>query len=128
MKIEHLALWTHDLEKLRAFYSEHFGCSSGPKYTNPTTGFSSYFLSFPNGGARMEIMTKRGLQPINPAAPACGYAHFALSLGSEENVRAMTDALRKKDVSVRSEPRRTGDGYYESVITDPDGNWIELTA
>jgi catechol 2,3-dioxygenase-like lactoylglutathione lyase family enzyme len=25
-------------------------------------------------------------------------------------------------------PRRTGDGYYESVIADPDGNRIEITA
>ena len=25
-----------------------------------------------------------------------------------------------------SEPRRTGDGYYESVIIDPDGNRIEI--
>ena len=25
-------------------------------------------------------------------------------------------------------PRRTGDGYYESVILDPDGNRVEITA
>ena len=127
MKIEHLALWTKNLEQLRAFYLEHFDCSSGPKYTNSTTGFSSYFLSFPDGGARMEIMTKLGLTPDNPDATSCGYAHFALSLGSEERVRLMTETLRKKGVPVRSEPRRTGDGYYESVIADPDGNLIELT-
>jgi lactoylglutathione lyase len=26
------------------------------------------------------------------------------------------------------EPRRTGDGYYESVILDPEGNRIEITS
>jgi lactoylglutathione lyase len=25
-------------------------------------------------------------------------------------------------------PRRTGDGYYESVVVDPDGNRIEIIA
>ena len=25
-------------------------------------------------------------------------------------------------------PRRTGDGYYESLILDPDGNRVEITA
>ena len=25
-------------------------------------------------------------------------------------------------------PRRTGDAYYESVVLDPDGNRIEITA
>jgi len=128
MKIEHLALWTEDLERLRAFYLEHFNCSSGPKYTNPSTGFSSYFVSLPGGGARMEVMTNPNLIPNNPGATSSGYAHFALSLGSEKRVRSMTEALRKKGVLVRSEPRRTGDGYYESVIADPDGNRIELTA
>jgi lactoylglutathione lyase len=25
-------------------------------------------------------------------------------------------------------PRRTGDGYYESVVLDPDGNRVEIAA
>lgn len=24
-------------------------------------------------------------------------------------------------------PRRTGDGYFESVISDPNGNLVEIT-
>jgi catechol 2,3-dioxygenase-like lactoylglutathione lyase family enzyme len=62
VKIEHVALWTDDLERLRAFYAEHFGA--------------------------------RG---------------------------------RAAGVEVAGEPRRAGDGYYESVVLDPDGNRIELT-
>ena len=127
MKIEHLALWTPHLEAMRAFYLEHFGCSANAKYVNPTSGFSSYFLTFPAGGARMELMCGPG-SSVGAAASRSGYAHFALSLGGEERVREFTDALRRKGVVVKSEPRRTGDGYYESVIADPDGNLIELTA
>jgi lactoylglutathione lyase len=28
---------------------------------------------------------------------------------------------------VEGAPRTTGDGYYESVILDPDGNRVEIT-
>jgi hypothetical protein len=31
-------------------------------------------------------------------------------------------------VAILDGPRRTGDGYYESVTLDPDGNRIEITA
>ena len=29
---------------------------------------------------------------------------------------------------IASEPRITGDGYYESAILDPKGNFVELLA
>ncbi|HLP24299.1 MAG TPA: VOC family protein, partial [Acidobacteriota bacterium] len=56
-----------------------------------------------------------------------GLAHFALSLGSEPAVYEKTERLRAAGVRVVSAPRRTGDGYYESVVLDPDGNRIEIT-
>jgi catechol 2,3-dioxygenase-like lactoylglutathione lyase family enzyme len=111
---------------MRDFYLAHFDCSANAKYVNPASGFSSYFLSFAAGGTRLELMCKPNLATAD-TAPHTGYTHFAISLGSEERVRELTEALRKKGVSVKSEPRRTGDGYYESVVTDPDGNLIELT-
>jgi lactoylglutathione lyase len=127
LKIEHLAIWTTHLESIRSFYLDHFGCSSSSRYINPTTGFSSYFITLPSGGARLELMTRPDVSQLNESEPRCGYAHLAISLGSEERVRTLTETLRQKGVAVKSEPRRTGDGYYESVITDPDGNLIELT-
>jgi len=127
MKIEHLAVWTPRLDSLRDFYVEHFGCSTSSKYFNPSTGFSSYFLTFPAGGARLELMTNPGVGAAAEGKLHCGYAHLALSLGSEERVRELTGILRLKGATVKAEPRRTGDGYYESVIADPDGNLIELT-
>jgi lactoylglutathione lyase len=30
--------------------------------------------------------------------------------------------------SAESGPRVTGDGYYEAVVRDPDGNAVEVTA
>jgi catechol 2,3-dioxygenase-like lactoylglutathione lyase family enzyme len=34
MKIEHVAIWTHDLERLRIFYETYFGTRVGAKYHN----------------------------------------------------------------------------------------------
>ena len=118
MKIAHVALWTEDLERLRAFYEEHFGSRAGARYENATRGFASYFLEF-DGGARLELMQMPGAG----GSPA----HLALSLGSEAAVDEATERLRAAGVVVADEPRHTGDGYYESVVLDPDGNRIELT-
>ena len=41
---------------------------------------------------------------------------------------ALTERLRADGYLVLDGPRRTGDGYYESAIADPDGNRIEITA
>lgn len=128
LKIEHLAIWTTRLELMRDFYLEHFDCSANSRYLNPTSGFNSYFLTFPSGGARLELMARPDVNESNDDRPHCGYAHLAISLCSEERVRSLTEILRQKGIAIKSEPRRTGDGYYESVIADPDGNLIELTA
>lgn len=125
MRIEHLALWSPDIEALRAFYCAHFGCVAGARYENRATGFASYFLRFPEG-ARLELM-QRTVLGHRAAAETCGLAHFAVSVGSEGAVRTCTDQLRAAGVPVRSEPRWTGDGYFESVVVDPDGNLIEIT-
>ncbi len=39
----------------------------------------------------------------------------------------MTARLKKDGYPLVNGPRVTGDGYYESVIEDPEGNLIELT-
>lgn len=56
-----------------------------------------------------------------------GLAHFAISVGSKEMVNALTGKLRADNVIIESEPRTTGDGYYESVVLDTEGNLIEIT-
>lgn len=56
-----------------------------------------------------------------------GLAHFAVSAGTKEAVDMLTDKIRSKGYIIFSEPRTTGDGYYESVILDSDVNKIEIT-
>lgn len=127
MRIEHIAIWTTDLERLRAFYVQHFDAAAGTRYQNPRTQFESYFLTFADG-ARLELMTRPDVT-ANRDTPSAfvGYAHLALSVGSSEQVNAVTEMLRAAGVPVVGEPRWTGDGYYESVVLDPDGNQIEIT-
>jgi lactoylglutathione lyase len=126
--IEHIALWSDDIERLARFYADHFGARVGDKYTNVAKGFESRFLSF-DDGARLEVMKSSTLNPI-PAAPGAqriGFTHLAFSLGAEARVDELTEILRRSGCPILDGPRRTGDGYYESVVLDPDGNRLELT-
>lgn len=126
MKLEHLAIWTNNLERLRFFYEEYFGAVAGRKYHNPVKSFESYFLSF-SSGARLELMCKPGLRAQVVNQESVGLAHLAISVGSQEKVRELTERLRRDGFAIVGEPRLTGDGYFESVVLDPDSNRIEIT-
>lgn len=129
MNIAHLAIWTNDLERLRDFYCTYFNAISNEKYTNTVKQFSSYFLSFENGGCCLELMRKPNLIKIETQEhnKNIGLAHFSFSVGSKEEVNSMTIQFREAGYKIISEPRFTGDGFYESSIADPDGNIVEIT-
>jgi lactoylglutathione lyase len=128
MRIEHVALWTRELDQLRAFYENHFDANASAKYVNPRTGFESHFLTF-SSGARLELMRSPAVAelPDSPGVEPVGYSHLAFSVGSKERVEGLTAELRAAGYTVASEARTTGDGYYESVVLDPDGNRVEIT-
>lgn len=129
IRIEHVALWTEDIERLVYFYSKYFNATAGDRYINSAKGFESRFLSF-EGGARLEVMKSTRVEAVKhaPGAQRMGLTHLAMSLGSEAGVDALTNRLRGDAYEVVDGPRRTGDGYYEGVILDPDGNRIEIAA
>jgi lactoylglutathione lyase len=129
MRIEHIAIWTADLERCKQFYTAYFGAIAGPHYVNSAKGFESCFLSFDNG-ARLEAMTTTSLPlvPFPPGAQRLGLTHLAISVGSERFVDELTKRLQSDGVPFVEGPRRTGDGYYESVVIDPDGNRVEICA
>ena len=225
MKIEHVAIWVKDIDKVCEFYQKYFGGVVQPLYHNPTKQFTSRFVTFEDG-ARLEIMhrpdivnnnvgtstdsnvgTVTKLQSnthrsanekmqaffrfltsavfhVKPLQGECsahtcmgitepqevghkvskqlqteeaagnsftdisevqqvgsegantiakpdtqhlGFTHLSFSVGSKEKVDLLTKEMSDDGITIVGQPRTTGDGYYESVVLDPEGNRIEIT-
>lgn len=130
MIIEHIAIWTSDLERLRSFYCKYFNGVSNEKYVNPKKGFESYFLHF-NSGARLELMQMRNI-PANTndtvSAQHQGIIHIAFGVESPAQVDLKAAQLKEDGYQILSGPRITGDGYYEFETLDPDNNRLEVTS
>lgn len=128
MKIEHLAIWVHDLEKVKAFYMKFFNMNCSNKYTNTNKKYSSYFLSFEGAATRIEIMTRPDIIELDGKRSASfGLTHFSIAVDNKKTVDELTATLRAEGYKIVGETRTTGDGYYESVIEDCEGNWVEIT-
>ena len=125
MTIEHIAIWTNNLEELRDFYCTFFDGKSNEKYFNPIRKFESYFITF-SSGARLEIMRLPDLVTKENANTLVGLAHIAFKVKGNDEVDRLTKHFREQGITIAGEPRLTGDGYYESTLLDPDGNMIEL--
>ncbi len=128
MKIEHVAYWVKDLERMKRFYQDYFGGRAGELYHNPQKEFQSYFISF-SSGVRLELMHSKQFAEQQPEIirKQLGITHLAFSAGSKKLVDALTERLGQEGYQVLGRPRTTGDGYYESVVLDPELNRIEIT-
>jgi lactoylglutathione lyase len=125
-RVEHLAIWVRDIDTVAAFYARWFAAQVGERYQNPRKGFSSRFLDF-GGGARLEIMARDDIT-VRAPGEQLGLAHVAIAVGDQAAVDSIATRLGAAGVAVIDGPRRTGDGYYECVVLDPEGNRIEVTA
>ncbi|HDS6850609.1 MULTISPECIES: VOC family protein [Enterobacter] len=125
MHIAHVALWTRHLDAQVQFWETVFGGRSNERYVSQNRpGFESHFITLDNGPT-IELMTLPDL-PDAPAYPEfIGWAHIAIDVGSKANVDSMA-AVARASGTLLGAPRLTGDGFYEAVIADPDGNRIEL--
>ena len=128
MRIEHIAIWVKDLESMKEFYCKYFNAIAGKKYINAKKKFESYFLSFSDGG-RLELMSMPNIPKStnDEYKQFMGLIHFAMSAGDERKVNELTKQLVIDGFELLDGPRWTGDGYYESVVLDPEKNRIEIT-
>ncbi|MFC1236395.1 VOC family protein [Vibrio sp. F74] len=127
MKIDHVAIWCLDLEKMRYFYEYFFDTKCDEKYEDKNVGFASYFLTLPDG-IRIELMAMDTVElPISDVyTQFIGLAHLAFSLGSETKVDDLTKKLVSDGYELLDGPCRTDNDYYVSVVLDPEGNRLEL--
>ena len=127
MKIEHIAIWVKDIDKVCEFYRKYFGGVVHPIYHNPAKQFTSRFVTF-DDSARLEIMHRPDIKQIDMFhVEHIGYAHLSFSVGSKGEVDRLTKEMSTDGIQVVGQPRTTGDGYYESVVLDPEGNRVEIT-
>lgn len=130
MTLEHVAIWTANLEELKEYYVKYFEAIPGKKYTNRQNQFHSYFLTF-QSGARLEIMTMPGI-PENKndrvTSQHEGIIHLAFGVNTEQEVDDKAKLLLGDGFRILRGPRKTGDGYYEFETLDPDNNRLEVTA
>ena len=83
MKLEHVAIWTHQLEALREFYEEYFGAVANAKFISDkefTGAFESHFLTF-TVGPRLVLMTLTDMPPGDnqDGYESKGHTHLAFS-------------------------------------------------
>lgn len=129
MKLEHVAIWTDNLERLKDYYVKYFGAAPGDLYQNPSNDFSSYFLSF-CAGARLEIMNMPGVPPnMNDTVyrQHKGIIHLAFGADSIQDVEKKAVELKENGFTILKGPRLTGDGYFEFETVDPDFNRVEVS-
>lgn len=125
--LDHIAIYTTHLERLKDFYVRYFEAIPNEGYHNPKTGLRTHLLSF-GDGSRLEIMCRPEIVSREDTSPASGLTHLAFRVGSKEAVVQLTQKLIDDGYSLKSAPRMTGDGFFESCILDPDSNEIEIVA
>lgn len=123
-RLDHAALYVADLERARDFFVTYFGATSDEGYHNPRTGLRTYFLGF-EGEGRIEIMSRPGID-VARGEGLLGWGHVAMDVGSREAVDELAARLTADGFRVVNGPRVTGDGYYEAVVLDAEGNEVEI--
>ncbi len=128
MRIAHIAIWCKDIERTKTFYEKYFQAKAGNKYINNIKQFESYFLEFENTDTKIELMHKPNITelPVSTNVQHLGLAHVAFGTKNREQVESLTQKLREDGYYIAGEPRVTGDGYYESIVLDPEGNIVEI--
>ena len=126
MQIDHIALYTRDLERLCEFYTKLTARRASSIRTRQT-GTQACFVSFADG-ARLEIVTRPQFEDAEHSRLWTGWAHTSFKAGTRENVDALTEQMRSEGYEITDGPVVGKDGCYGSFVLDPDGNTVRIVA
>ena len=123
--LDHIALVTDDIERLKEFYTRYFDGAAEPNWTDGTAEIC--FINFENG-TKIELQKKEHPERIDKDREKIyGIAHLAFLAKSRTEVREKTKRLIDAGIALRSQPTAYGEDFFESSFFDPDGNVVELT-
>jgi lactoylglutathione lyase len=120
-RIDHFALWTDDVERLRDFYVHQLGAEPVPPCD---AAGRSVMLDF--CGVGLELF-ELDADPQEDDRRRPGRDQLAFALGSADAVDEHTARLGAAGYQVLRTPSRHAIGRYLSLVLDPDGNRVELT-
>ncbi len=128
MVLDHVAIWTKQLEQLKDYYVRYFNGCANEKYFNKEKHFESYFLTF-DSGTRLELMEMPEIPDnLNDRIEKqhLGIIHISFGVENMEMVTKKSRELARDGFKILRGPRKTGDGYFEFETLDPDNNRIEV--
>jgi len=129
MKLDHIAIWTNQLEVLKDFYERFFDGKAGELYEDATANIVCCYVYFPEG-SKLELLQAPQLRERHyPKKDRVqGYTHLAFDVGSKEKVDTITAEIEKAGYEIEAPARMITKWFYESAIFDPDGNIVEINS
>ena len=125
MTLEHAALVTSQIERLKDFYVKYFDGTAERWSDNEVT---LYFISFGKDSTRLELEQRDGAETVTlDRERTVGLAHLAFLAKSRQEVIEKTRQLEADGYEIRLQPTAYGQDFFESSFLDPDGNLIELS-
>jgi len=116
-KIEHFAIFAHDLDALRDFYTEVFGLRV--LLDNSRAPVRGYFLT-DDAGSVIEIIERPPHEPAPPTRYGC---HVAMWV---DDYDAMRHALEARGASFETETEVHSETFRTGFFADPAGNRTQI--
>jgi catechol 2,3-dioxygenase-like lactoylglutathione lyase family enzyme len=125
--LHHVTALTRDLEALTGFYRDVLGLSLVAQESNPDDPQARHFWFGDADGSAGSLVSFLEYPELGEhPAGANGVHHFALAVGSPEELDAWADYLRARGVETTDVLER---GRFRSIyVRDPDGRLVEIAS
>jgi catechol 2,3-dioxygenase-like lactoylglutathione lyase family enzyme len=123
--LHHVTAITTDLDAITAFYRDTLGLALVNEEANPDDPEARHFWFGDAEGAAGTLVSFLEYPDLEVSpAGAGGLHHFALAVGSAEELSAWVDYLRSRNVETTDVLER---GRFRSIyLRDPDGRIVEI--